>query len=514
MKLRNLSAFLILALPLDLFAQKPPERLSRNINSEQSELAPVISSDGKTLYFARPRYGLDSSIVVDIWRSVQGEASGFGPAEIIGGSLSSRYGIAVTSVAPDNNSLYLMGKMQENTPPEDRIYVSHRTKDGWSEPRSIHIDSLRVRGTFTDYSFGPDQKTLVMSVERDSTMGQRDLYVSFLDEPRNRWTEPLWLGSKINSPYSEMTPFLATDNRTLYFSSDRPNGYGDVDVYRSVRLDDSWKNWSIPENLGPSINHPGRTLYYTEDARGEYAYFVWRPNINEQTDIFRAHVAKQKANVVALVHGHVLDNEGHPVAARIRYERLSDGKELGSARSDPATGDYQLTLPAGALYGIRAQKQGFAPTSEHIDLSDLKEFEAIERNLVLTAIKKGALVRLNSIFFETDKATLLPPSFPELDHLKTMLDQDPKMKISIEGHTDSVGSKEHNLILSKGRAQAVQEYLLKAGVDKGRLSTAAFGPTKPLATNDTEEGRSQNRRVEFRVLESSAPQPTPDESQD
>lgn len=512
--MKLLALFCLLLVPVAAFAQKPPERLSSNVNSQNSELAPVISSDGKTLYFARPRYGLDSSVVVDIWHSTRIGDSDFSVAEIIGSTLSSRYGIAVTSVSPDNNSLYLMGKMQEFTPPEDRIYVSHRTKDGWSEPRSLHIDSLRVRGTFTDYSFGPDQKTLVMAVERDSTMGARDLYVSFLDETNNRWTEPRWLGPRINSKYTEMTPFIAADDRTLYFSSDRPNGFGEVDVYRSVRLDDSWENWSLPENLGPSINHAGRTLYYTEDAKGEYAYFVWRPNVEEQTDIFRVKVAKQKATVVAMIHGKVLDNSGKPIAARIRYERLSDGAQLGFARSDPSTGEYQIILPAGALYGIRAQKPGYAPNSEHLDLSELRDYQNIERNLVLTEIKKGAVVRLNSIFFETDKATLLPSSFPELDHLKSLLDHDPKMRISIDGHTDSSGSREHNVELSKSRAESVRDYLIKAGIDQSRMTTTSFGPAKPIATNSTEEGRSQNRRVEFRVLESSAPQAASDDTEE
>jgi outer membrane protein OmpA-like peptidoglycan-associated protein len=495
---------LVLGTSLPAQAQSSVEKLPPTVNSDISEVAPVISADGQTLYFVRPRQALDSSIVVDIWRSQLDSNGKWGVAEVLGGALASHFGIAVASIAPDNNTLYLMGKLEESTLPEDRLYVSHKLKDGWSQPQSIHIENLHPKGEYTDYSFGPDQRTLIMSVDRDSSMGGRDLYVSFFDEKTNSWSQPVWLGSDINSIYNEVTPFLAADNRTLYFSSDRPGGYGAVDVYRSIRLDDTWKKWSLPENMGPKINQNGRTLYYTEDAKGEYAYFVWRPSISGQTDIYRALVPKQKASVVALVKGHVRDQDGRPIAAHVRYQRLSDGKELGIARSDPNSGAYQITLPGGENYGIRAEKKGFIPTSEHLDLSTLKEFKTVESELVLTAIKQGAVVRLNSIFFETDKAALLPASFPELDRLKGLLLQDSVLRISIEGHTDSIGSAEHNLALSKDRATAVKSYLVKAGIPASRLEVQAFGSTKPIATNSSEDGRSQNRRVQFTILASSA----------
>jgi OOP family OmpA-OmpF porin len=484
-----------------LHAQMSFQKLPPTVNlPTESELAPVISVDGKTLFFARARVALDSSNVVDIWRSTLGADGEFTKAEVVGGRLGSRYGIAVTSVSPDNNTLYLMGKFEEETPPDERIFVSHRTQNDWSIPEPIRIKNLNARGYYTDYSFGPNQKTLIMSIDRDSALGDRDLYVSFFDESKNNWGTPLWLGAQINSRWGEMTPYLAADGKTLYFSSNRPGGLGEVDVYRTQRLDDSWQNWSAPENLGPTINRPGRTLYYSEDAKGEFAYFIWRANTTDQSDIYKAKVPKPRANAVALLKGRVTDPSGKPLLARIRYERLSDGKELGAARSDPKTGDYQISLSGGEDYAVHAELENYVPTSERFDLRNLTEFKTIEHDLVLTKLETGAVVRLSNIFFETDKAVLLPESFSELARLKELLDKNAALRISIDGHTDSTGSVQHNRTLSHDRAEAVRTYLTQQGIDATRLELQAFGPDHPVTSNATEEGRAKNRRVEFRVL--------------
>lgn len=465
----------------------------------ESELMPVVTADGSHLYFTRTRLGLDNEQVFDIWTSDIG-ADSFGRPTVIGGGLSSRYGIAVTSVSPDNNTLYVIGKLSEDTPPDQRIFVSNRTVEGWSTPEPIRIEGLNARGVYTDYAFGPNQQTLIMAVERDSSMGDRDLYVSFISDNKKSWSTPIWLGSDINSEFVEMTPFLAADGRTLFFSSNRPGGYGEVDVYRAVRLDDSWHRWSIPENLGKSVNRPGRTTFYTESAQGDYAFFSWRLRPQDQTDLYRLPLEGKRRNV-ALVRGRVVDQNGQPLLARIMYQRLSDGKELGTARSNPVDGSFRLTLPAGERYALLASQTGYVATSDNIDLTQLKEFASIEKNLSLTKLSLGATVRLNNIFFDPDKAILLPQSMPELERLKQLLDDEPSLKISIEGHTDNTGTTQRNNELSKARAEAVRSYLVTRGIDTKRLRVAGFGSEKPVTTNETEEGRATNRRVEFRVVE-------------
>ncbi|HEY6170956.1 MAG TPA: hypothetical protein VIX80_01740, partial [Candidatus Kapabacteria bacterium] len=158
------------------FAQFAIEKLPGSINTpDAAEGMPVISVDGKTLYFARSRPSVDGTPVLDIWRSIVDKTGTFSDPELVGGKLASRFSIAVTSVAPDNNTLYLVGKLRHNTPPDERVFETHRTKDGVSHPKSIRIRELNLRGEATDYSFGPDQRTLIMALDRDSSIGGNDL---------------------------------------------------------------------------------------------------------------------------------------------------------------------------------------------------------------------------------------------------------------------------------------------------------------------------------------------------
>ncbi len=498
MKSQHLSIAILLFGSVASYSQMPEKLPNAVNNAEVSEILPVISADGKTLYFTRPRKNADGEDVLDIWYSDIDSHGRFKPAQVLGGKLSSRFGVAVTSISPDNNTLYIIGKFQKNTPPDERVYESHRTTNGWSQPTTIRIQNLNVRGANTDYSFGPDQKTLIMALNRDSSLGEADLYVSFLDEARHEWTTPLWLGANVNSSSFEMTPTLASDNRTLYFSSTRAGGYGAVDVYKTIRLDESWTKWSKPENLGEGINRKGRTTYYTEAANGKMAYFAWREDSYSTLDIYRFAITKRSA-LALLVTGTVKDESGNPLEAGIRYERLSDGKQLGFARTDPANGAYQIALPPGDKYGIRAELNGYISVSENITVTEKNLEESRNLDLVLVKIKENVPIRLNNIFFELDKATLLPESFAELNRLKKILDDDRTLHISIDGHTDSTGSAEHNKQLSTARAESVKSYLVSKGIDAPRLSANGFGSERPIAPNATEEDRAKNRRVEFRI---------------
>lgn len=476
------------------------EKLPASINTrDAAEGMPVISVDGKTLYFARSRPSGDGSMVFDIWRSEADKNGEFRDPELIGGKLASRFGIAVTSIAPDNNTLYLVGKLRHNTPPDERVFETHRTSDGISHPKPIRIRELNLRGEVTDYSFGPDQRTLIMALERDSSIGGSDLYISFLDEAKSEWTRPLWLGDVVNSVENEITPYLSSDNRTLYFSSNRPGGYGELDVYRSVRVGDSWTSWTKPENIGPEINRRGRTSYFTIDAKGEYAYFVWRKDVQSQTDIYRLRLPPSFSRAIRIA-GKVTDDNGEPIEATIRYERLSDGKQLGLARTNPFNGEYQIVVPLNETYGLRAEREGYIPVSENIIVDSADKRDVVTMDLMLVKIRENIAIRLNNIFFATNKAELLPESASELDRLQSLLTTQGKYRIAIDGHTDSTGTVSRNKELSLARANAVKNYLTSKGVSKERIETNGFADEKPLESNSTEEGRSRNRRVEFRLL--------------
>jgi len=332
------------------------------------------------------------------------------------------------------------------------------------------------------------------------------------------------LGPEVNTKFTETTPFLAPDGATLYFSSNRDGGLGSNDIYVCKRVDKTWKHWSKPVNLGPKVNTDGYDAYYTLGASGDYAYLTTFKNTLGKGDIVRVKlsddqptdqpgkvggggndVAKTdvtRPDPVALISGKVIDQTtGKPIEARIVYQTLPDGAEAGEATSDPITGEYKIVLPYGQKYSMRAIAKDFIAEGTNIDLTQTKSFQEIKGNeLKLVPIEVGRTVRLNNIFFDTGKSELRPESGPELDRLVTTLNESPKIVIEVGGHTDNTGSKEINAKLSQDRADAVREYFISKGIEPDRVGSKGFGESKPVAANDTDEGRQQNRRVEFVIV--------------
>jgi outer membrane protein OmpA-like peptidoglycan-associated protein len=344
------------------------------------------------------------------------------------------------------------------------------------------------------------KKVLLMSVQREDTYGERDIYVSFLEEG-SKWTEPLNMGPALNTAHSEIAPFLASDDKTLYFSTKGFSGYGGFDIYVTRRLDDTWTNWSEPENMGPHINTQNDDQYFNIPASGDHAYYS-RAVTDDNLDIFRIQMPIfYKPAPVVLVKGKVYNSKTkEPIEARIFYEKLPDGMEIGEATSVAGTGDYQIILPSGAKYGYLAEAEGYLSINANLDLNDLTEYKEIEKDLYLVPIEVGESVALRNIFFDFDKSNLKDDSSPELNRVIKFLNDSPDIIIEIGGHTDSKGSDAYNMKLSDKRAKAVQDYLIRNGISANRVSYKAFGESKPIATNETDEGRQENRRVEFKIV--------------
>ena len=189
-----------------------------------------------------------------------------------------------------------------------------------------------------------------------------------------------------------------------------------------------------------------------------------------------------------------------PVVSSIHYEFLPEGIEAGTARTDPATGAYQIALPYGRNFGFSANAAGFIPVSDNLDLTNIEGYKEITRDLFLVPIEVGEIVRLNNIFFDFGKSNLRIESFPELDRIAKILNENQNMQIEISGHTDNVGSDDANLKLSTDRAKAVKDYIISKGINETRVVSKGYGKAKPVAGNETEEGKQRNRRVEFTIL--------------
>ncbi len=486
------------------------ERLPGTINTEYDEIFPIISPDGKTLYFDRKNHP-DNFKDPTVFKETGKINDDIWYAELVGGEwqqavhmsapLNNVHHNYVCSVTPDGNTLLVGNVYLKDGTAAGGVSMSHRTPDGWSFPEKLQIDNYSNLNRYSEFSLASNGKILFLAIERDDSFGDRDIYVSFKKED-GRWSEPKNLGPDVNTAATELTPFLAADGYTLYFASLGYSGYGSADMYVSRRLDDSWTRWSEPLNMGSSFNSPDWDASYTVDASGEYAYFVSYKNSTAQSaDIFRARLPqKAKPKPAVIVYGKVFNAKtGEGIQAEIAYESLKSGTEIGIASSSPKDASYKIALPAGENYGFWAKAKGFLALTENLDLNGIEAYAEIERNLYLTPIEVGQSVRLNNIFFVQSEAALMEESFPELDRIvRTFLDN-PSLEVVLEGHTDLGGDPILNMQLSKQRVEVVKSYLVRKGVRASRIETEAYGSTRPLSRARDPESMKLNRRVEFKI---------------
>ncbi|MBX2899095.1 MAG: OmpA family protein [Cyclobacteriaceae bacterium] len=489
------------------------ERLDTNVNSEFSEYNPLLSPDGKTLYFSRKNHPGNvggTSDKEDIWYSELGPDGKWSLAKNMGPQFNNSQPNFVNTVSatPDGKAVVLLlgNKYLDKGKMVAGVSISSNVGGTWSKPQPLEIENDYNYNEKANYFLANTRKALLMSVERDDTQGGRDLYVSF-EKDDGKWTQPLNLGKTINTVGEESAPFLASDDRTLYFSSNGFSGYGGSDVYMSKRLDDTWTNWSAPENLGPDINTKLDDLFFNIPSTSEYAYYS-RGVTADNSDIFRVKMPMfLTPDPIVIVRGKLVDAKtGEPIGAKIIYERLPDGKEVGVTYSDPKTGEYEIHLPGGHLYGFRAEADGHISENQNLDLRDFKKDGVLTgKDITLAPIEVAVVdvntsIKLNNIFFDFDKAELKPESFPELNRIVALMKEKKTMQVEIAGHTDPVGTEAYNLGLSERRAKAVSAYLVKQGIEAARISTVFFGESRLLDSSNTREANRKNRRVEFKIL--------------
>mgnify|MGYP002713017253 CR=1 FL=1 len=486
------------------------ERLSNNVNSPYTEYKPLLSPDGRTLYFSRKNHpenigGVDDD--EDIWFSEMDSTGEWKEAQNIGRPLNNESPNYVCSVTPDGNSVVLLLGNQYDDKGRDKmkagVSISSKEGDKWTKPFNLIIENDYNYNEKANYFLANNRQVLLLSVERDDSYGARDLYVSFFRED-STWTEPKNLGKSINTAGDEASPFLAADDKTLYFSTNGLRGYGGQDIYVSTRLDDTWTNWSEPLNLGPDINSDKEDLFFNIPLTGNYAYYTQEVG-EDNADIFKVELPlRVMPSDVIVIRGTLLDKEtGEPIEAKIIYEKLPEGTVAGITKSHKGTGKYEIVLPKGYKYGYRAEVEGYLPINENIDLTneDFTANDEVSTNMYMVPEKVSAVITLNNIFFDFDKAVLKPASFPELNRLADYLHKNAAVKIEIRGYTDSTGPEAYNMGLSQRRANAVYKYLLDKEVPGNRLLVKWFGESKPAESNATLIGRRANRRVEFEILE-------------
>ncbi len=507
--------------------------LGDSINSNDSDhsyapsILPVIIPDGHTLYFTTQHEFTGEDVMASSF--VNGKWT---KAAMLPPPITTVQSESVTGISPDGNRLVLFGNYPGG-PMRGNIYYSDKDSDGsWSKvkpfPAPINSDYFDGDGKLTS-----DGKAILFVSDRPggigeyhpkvalndhssktyhgSNWGNTDIYVC-LKQSDGSWGPAINLGPTVNTPYAERSPFLHPDGKTLYFSSEGHGGLGFLDVYKCTRLrEDSWTEWSEPVNLGREVNTGEDDWGYVASTDGRTAYMSMAQNnvANSGGTIFAMSLPQAaKPAEVATVMGHVTDENGKPLSASIQWEDLETGKVVGELSSDQNEGDYFITLPLHKNYGYHAEKVGYFPVSKHVDLRDQDTADHLSENIVLVSVRSmqqnEVSVNLNNIFFDRDQVDLRSESVPELLRLTDILKQAPGTRVEIAAYTDNTGSHQHNMELSRHRAETVVSYLLAKGCDTATLIPMGYSEAKPIASNDTEEGRALNRRVEFKFLKDAA----------
>ena len=417
------------------------KKLVGGVNSEFAEIGPIVSSDGKTIYFSRynhPDNFSGKNDEEDIWFAEWDENKNkWGEAKNIGVPLNNKYPNFINSISPDGNTLLIGNNYFTNGKAGPGVSLSVRTAKGWSFPEQIVIEGSRHQPALSGGQLSKNKKTLLLAYEQKKhTSGGQDLYVSFVKSD-NVWTKPINLGSVVNTRKTETAPFLADDDSTLYFTSNGLPGFGGNDIFVTRRLDSTWQNWTKPKNLGSVVN-----------TNCDQSFFS-----------------------------------------------VSNGKVYFSSENE-SNGDFDvLTLISNDT--LLEQEPLLTVNSETIET--VSEMVSVDSTYFSPlAIKTNTSISV--VFFEFNKWELSISSKNELDKIGILLTEEPSMQIELAGFTDNAGTVDYNYILSQNRVNVVLDYLLvQFNINENRMFVKNYGETKPMANNETIEGRQLNRRVEMSV---------------
>ena len=477
------------------------------INSQYSEYSPALTADEQTLIFTRkkPLYEDVKTGFLQYYEDFyishyqNGE---WMEAKNLGPPLNTPGNEGAQTITADGRHLYFAACNRHDGLGSCDIYYSRKEGSRWSIP----VNSGRPLNSAawdSQPSISADGQRIFFASSRNGSIGSTDIWMATRNAA-GAWDDPVNLGPVINTNGSELSPFIHADNKTLYFASDGHPGMGGLDIFFS-RMD-AQGNWSEPVNIGYPINTHSDEFALIVGASGRYAWFA---SDNEggygNSDLytFELHPEAQPTPVTYM-KGLVFDiDTNEPLGADFELTDVQNGQLIIAAEADPKDGSFLVAIPTGRNLALNVSKAGYLFFSEHFSYENhWVSPEPYLRNIPLKPINEGYSIVLRNIFFETDSHALQDSSFPELENLAVLLKQNPDIYVEISGHTDSTGRLDYNMELSENRARSVRDFLINQGVSAGRIRYAGYADTIPVDTNETEEGRANNRRTEFKIIKS------------
>ena len=506
------------------------DNLGLDINSAYHDHSPLITADESNMIFTSTRdngnrIGDDGHFDEDIYISYK-EGKKWTIPVPMSGPVNTQFNDATVGLSPDGQKLLIYNGNKGN----GDIQICLLNGDKWNYPKNLP-NEINSDYKETAACISPDGMSLYFISDRPGGFGGSDIYVSHITK-KGKWGKAVNLGGVINSVFNEETVFMHPDGRTLYFSSEGHNTSGGYDVFVSYLKSDN--TWTAPENMGYPVNSPDDDLCFVVSANGRRGYCSSvRPDSYGGFDIYQMTflgpekplILSNEDDLIAvrnspvsnmvleesvelktirltIVKGFVKESgSGKPVEARIDIVDNEKNEVIFTSTTNSSTGKFLVSLPSGKNYGLIVNADDYLFHSENFNIPQATEYQEIEKDITLNSMKKDAKIVLKNVFFETGSAKLKPTSYAELGRLTILLGENPDLKIEISGHTDNKGSEIVNKRLSENRAKAVVDFLISEGVSSDRLEYKGYAFYQPIADNSTKEGRSKNRRVEFKVLQ-------------
>lgn len=475
-----------------------PVNMGSSINSENQEYSPAFAIDEKTIYITKRMGNLsDNRPNEDLYFAELNDES-WDKVKDIGPPINTIENEGAFSISSDGNYIFFTSCSRNGGKGQCDIWLTSKKNNRWDEPKNLQ-SPINTKYWESQPSISSDGRMLYFSSDRPGGYGGTDIWVS--EFSNSGWSAPKNLGPTVNTCKDEQFPFIHSDNRTLYFSSNGHPGLGKSDLYltrKDVKL-----NWETPINMGFPINSRGQDWNLVVARDGKTAYFS-----SDQLkgfgglDIYTFQLPeKLQAEKVSYLRGYVRDAiTKQPLSANVELSPIN-GEPTTLTYAKPGTGMFLVPLKTNMKYALTIDKDGYLFYTEFYNMPAIQRDQPIELFIDLEKIKLGNSVVLKNIFFDTDKSDIKDESKQELEKLIDFLSENNSIRIEISGHTDNVGDSKHNMVLSENRAKSVCDFLTNNGIEKSRLTYKGFGDTQPIKQNNTDENRAKNRRTEFKIIQ-------------
>lgn len=473
------------------------QRLSFPINKALAQSYPVLSADLQTLIYTHNNG--DEDIFVSK-RTLQGWTE----PKSVSGQINKATNEGTCSISSDGNVLVFTACHRKTNIGKCDLYISHKTGNAWSEPINLG-PTVNSQGWQSQPALSADGTVLYFSSDRQGGLGGKDIWCTSLNT-FGEWRVPINLGAQINTEFDEISPFIHSNNQTLFFASDGWQSVGGFDIFISKK---EYAGWTTPQNLGFPLNDFADQMgfYITPDCQEAFYSYHDRsvPSENGAVVSSLCHYSlpdslKQLCPAMTFVKGRVVDSETkRPLKAMIGVSEKEE--QIATFYSDDSTGVFLFVVSPQAKTQVEVKRKNYLSQHFNLRLAADSSFQNGTWEILLTPIKVDSNLVLQHTLFTKNSSALLVAPYSALEHLAEYLKQNLATQLIIEGHTDDVGTAEANYTLSLQRAEAVKRFLLEKGIEEQRLRVKGYGKSRPLVQHGSEQARQQNRRVECKIVQ-------------